>query len=611
MATESFLSRFSRRFHGARSDGITAGVTGGLLAAPAALVLLATSPLLPMVWDEGDALDRADAIRGWFSAVASPERSPRPLTVEGIHRGWPFTTTREGHPAFYGLVIALGHELAPRGLDPLTRYRFGPMLLFALACGGLAAKVARHLGPLAAAAAVPGILLQPRLFAHAHFASFDGPLTACWLLTWSALPENRPRLPASHRLPTVRLLLCGTALGLTMACKASGLLAVVPVVFSLALVFGRRAYLPISIVTAAAVTVFYAVNPPLWAHPVSGLVRFFDLNLNRAAQPGLNISIWFGGRMYNLDHPLPWYNTLLWTAIAVPLPILTFFLIGTARVLTSRSRRRAGGILGLFWLALILARAVPGTPPHDGIRQFLPSFGILGIIAGIGLSDTYRWYRLVIRRRGPERPLRDGTRGMSTEKSARFPNAGSARSPSEKPRPAAAVLAIVLALFYLAPGYALVIYTPQWLSFYNSLIGGTGGAARAGFEATYYWDSLDDEVIRWLGDRTSHNEAVFLATYPRWNLRRLQAWSRIDWQAASAPEQAAWYVVQNRPSGWSEIDRRLFAEGAASFEKRIRRLGPASPVLLKVFSRQEYLKLRDAAPGRTRPQSPPQGLSPR
>lgn len=611
MSTEPFFAPSLRRFHRARSDGITAVLTGGILAALAALVLLVTSPLLPMSWDEGDALDRADAIRGWFSPVASPEHLPRPLTVEGIRRGWPFTTTREGHPAFYGLVIAVGHELAPRCLDPLTRYRFGPMLLFALACGGLAAKVARHWGPLAAAAAVLGILLQPRLFAHVHFASFDGPLTACWLLTWSALPENHPTLPASHRLPTVRLLLCGTALGLTMACKASGFLAVLPVVFSLALVFGRRAYIPISIVTATAATVFYAINPPLWAHPVSGLVRFFDLNLNRAAQPGLNISIWFGGRMYNLDHPLPWYNTLLWTAIAVPLPILTFFLVGTAWVLTCRSRRRGGVILGLFWLALILARAVPGTPPHDGIRQFLPSFGMLGVIAGIGLSGTYRWYRLVIRRRGSERPLRHGTQATSTVKSARFPYAVPARSPSQKLRSAAGLLGIILALFYLAPVYALVIYTPQWLSFYNSLIGGAGGAARAGFEATYYWDALDDEVIRWLSERTSHDEAVFLATYPRWNLRRLRTWNRIDWQAASDPEQAAWYVVQNRPSGWSEIDRLLFAEGTASFEKRIRRLGPASPVLLKVFSRREYLKLREIAPGRARSQSPPQGLSPR
>lgn len=606
---------------------MTAGATGFILATLAALVLVTTSTLLPMVWDEGDALDRADAIRGWFSAIASPELLPRPLTVDGLRQGWPFTTTREGHPAFYGLVIAIGREIAPIFLDPLTRYRFGPMLLFALACGGVAAKVARHWGPLAAVAAVSGILLQPRLFAHAHFASFDGPLTACWLLTWAVLPGDKPgdkpRLPASHRLPTIRLVLCGTALGLTMACKASGFLAALPVLLSLALIFGRRAYLPVLVVMAVAAAVFYAVNPPLWASPMGGLARFFDLNLNRAAQPGLNISIWFGGRMYNLDHPLPWYNTLLWTAIAVPLPILAFFLIGLALVLTSRSRRRSGVILGVFWLALILARAVPGTPPHDGIRQFLPSFGVLGIIAGIGLSNAYRWCRLMIVR-GSRRPLRDGPPPLclsalrpqrkdrpatSTMNSARFEYAIPVRSPSGKLRPAAGILAIILALFYLPPAYSLWIYAPQWLSFYNSLIGGAGGASRAGFEATYYWDALDDEMIRWLSDRTSHDEAVFLATYPRANLRRLRAWNRIDWETAVRPEQAAWYVVQNRPSGWSEIDRRLFAEGAASFEKRIQRLGPASPVLLKVFSREEYLRLREAAAAR--PHEPPKGLSSR
>ncbi|NMC20051.1 MAG: hypothetical protein GYA33_06475, partial [Thermogutta sp.] len=405
-----------------------------------------------------------------------------------------------------------------------------------------------------------------------------------------------------------------------------GFLAAIPVLISLTLIFGRRACLPVGIVMAVAAAVFYAVNPPLWAHPIGGLTHFFYLNLNRAAQPGLNISILFGGRMYNLDYPLPWYNTLLWTALVVPLPILVFFLLGLVFVFKSRSRRRAGIILGVFWLALILARAVPGTPPHDGIRQFLPSFGILGIIAGIGLSSTYRWCRLMIGRGRPRllprdgpallriealRPRRKDPPAASTRKLARFDYAIRARRACGKLRPAARILEIILALFYLAPVYSLMIYAPQWLSFYNSLIGGVGGASRAGFEATYYWDALDDEVIRWLSDHTSRDEAVFLATYPRGNLRRLRAWNRIDWNAAPSPEQAAWYVVQNRPSGWSETDRRLFAEGAASFEKRIRRLGLASPVLLKVFSREEYLKLREARPERTRPSPTPEGRSSR
>lgn len=609
-ALRHFAVSFRRVAH-ARS-GQAAGLTGLTLGVLAASVLMATSPRLPPVWDEGDALDRADAVRDWFAGFQSPDRFPRPLTAGGLRQGWPFTTTREGHPAFYGLVIALGRELAPSFLDPLTRYRFGPILLFAVACGAAGARVARNWGTLAAAAAVLGILLQPRLFAHAHFASFDGPLTACWLLTWAALPVNQCPLgrgtTASLRSTALCLILCGAALGLTMACKASGLLAAFPVMVGLLLIFGRRAALAIPIVVATASAMFWAVNPPLWLHPVEGLGRFLYLNLNRAEQPGLNIAIWFAGRMYNLDFPLPWYNTLLWTAIAVPLPILCFFLIGLIFVLGSHSHRRSGAILGAFWITLVIARAIPGTPPHDGIRQFLPSFGILGIVAGIGAVSAYRFLRLAIARRAREalRPFdlmilrfhtlrRRGRRAAPPPRRPCCDRPISAAATSLKHRPMFGILQLALTLFYLSPIYSLVVYAPQWLSFYNCLIGGVGGASRAGFEATYYWDALDGDVMRWLRDHTSDGETVFLATYPRANLRRLRAWNRIDWEPAPHPEQAAWYVVQNRPSGWGEIDRRLFAEGVASFEKRVGRLGAASPVLLKVFSRQEYGRLRQAA----------------
>ena len=61
--------------------------------------LLLTSPGLPMVWDEGDAIRRAEGIARWFGE----ER-------RGIAADWQYTTRREGHPAFYGIVIAADLE---------------------------------------------------------------------------------------------------------------------------------------------------------------------------------------------------------------------------------------------------------------------------------------------------------------------------------------------------------------------------------------------------------------------------------------------------------------------------------------------------------------------
>jgi len=576
-----------------------------------ALLLLATSPSLPMAWDEGDALDRADAIREWFASWASPRGEVSPRKASPIRKGWPFTTTREGHPAFYGLVIAAGRAIAPDFLDPLSRYRLGPILLFALACGTVTAKLSQRWGTFAAIAAVLAILLQPRLFAHAHFASFDSPLTACWMLTWAALPFGAERrCSASHATQHrfhASALVCGVCLGLTMGCKASGWLAVIPVAVSQLLTYRRRFLLPLVAVLAIADATFIAVNPPLWHTPLAGFAHFFYLNLHRSAQPGLNISILFAGRMYNLDYPLPIYNTFLWTMIAVPLPLLAFFAAGLVFLLASRSHRRWGAVLILFWITLVLARAIPGTPPHDGIRQFLPAFAILGIIAGIGLSTVLRWSRMLIRRRAiyaipREIFIRLCRRSPFQAWPGESPSSNASLSCPIHPhhdrlfRQGQQILtnciSLAILIFYCLPAYSVYIYTPQWLSYYNVLIGGLSGAERAGFEATYYWDALDWEVMEWLNHQAGHGRSVYLSTYPQWNLRRLQEWRWAVWKDASRPEDAAWYVVQNRPSGWTTTDGRLYQRGQAAFEKRIRRLGSSSPPLLKVFSRDEFLRWR-------------------
>ncbi len=135
---------------------------------------------------------------------------------------------------------------------------------------------------------------------------------------------------------------------------------------------------------AVAVATFFFLNPPLWQHPIEGLATFFRLNFDRAAQPGLNISTQFFGRMYNLDHSLPWYNTLVWTAVTVPVGILLLGLIGVAAVIRHWRDDSAGMLLLANWLVLLVVRALPGTPPHDAERLILPSFAFLAALAGVG-----------------------------------------------------------------------------------------------------------------------------------------------------------------------------------------------------------------------------------
>ena len=495
------------------------------VAGVCAVLLTATSPELPMVWDEGNAIGRA----------------------EGIWRGeWLYTTQVEGHPALYGILIATGQRLADGWLEPLDAARFGPMMLFATAAGAMFYRVWREYSAAAAIGATAALLLLPRMFAHAHFASFDGPLTSCWILAWAAFA------------PAVRnwrwAVVWGIALGMTLSCKATGWIAPLPFVVWAAAYRDRAAGKALAVGLPVAVATFFALNPPLWQAPIAGCGTFFQLNLNRAADPGLNIWTWVLGRMYNLDHPLPCYNTLLWTVVTVPVGILLVALIGVGSTLRRCRRYPAGTLILANWLVLLIVRAIPGTPPHDGVRQFLPSFAFLAVLAGVGFATVLGW---------------------TTQRWANNVRARVATSSA-------------IVLLFAGSAASLVWYTPQWLSYYNLLIGGLPGATAAGMEPTYYWDGLDRSVIRWLHANTTENEAIRFGASSAENLALLRQWDVIRRPAGvDAPEHFRWYVMQRRPSGYRPVDSWLIENETPAHQKLIRDVP-----LVEVYSYEQYQRSR-------------------
>lgn len=537
-----------------------------------AVILLATSPLAPMVWDEGDAIARAARI---------PD-------------AWHYAVTREGHPALYGWLIAAGRAAAPRWMSPLAAARLGPILLLAIAAGAMYYRMARQWTLVAAAGAVGALVLMPRLFAHAHFASLDGPLVSCWILAWATMPVSAPLAPsmaprgrrsdqggwaaeasgAANQPVSVswpetigRILLFALALGMTFSAKATGWLLPIAVAAWAAAYRDRRALGALLLAVPLAVLVFVALNPPIWAQPIGGLLRFWELNLNRGANPGLNISTQFLGRMYNLDHPLPWYNTLFWTAVTVPVGLLALALVGGISAIRFRRDDPAGMLLVANWLVLVVVRALPGTPPHDAERLFLPSFAFLAALAGLGSHCAVQW----------------------TGQACRA-------------RPARRTVAAAIVLAYLGAATSVVWYAPQWLSYYNLLIGGLRGAERLGMEPTYYWDGLDRETIAWLNTHTAEGEKIAFGTCSRDNLRWLQTWGILRHPThPDAPGRYRWYVFQRRPSGYLPEDRWLMAHARPVFIKMIRSVGwgpwQLDVPLVEVYDYADYLRAKQRIAG--------------
>lgn len=473
-----------------------------------ALLLVATSPAMPLVWDEGDTIDRAEAI------------------AEGV-RPWPYTTEREGHPPLSGLLVAAGHAIAPAGLDPLTSYRLGPILLFSVASGVLFYRLRRDYRLWIVAIVAVGVLLtMPRMLAEAHFATLDGPVTACWLLAWAAFRSARANRWWSPLL--------GLALGLTLAAKFTGWLAIAPLAAWVILYRDRRGAIALAVAVPLALAVFIMLNPSLWSDPLGGLRTFFALNLNRADNPGLNITTQFFGRLYNLDHPLPFYNTLVWTLITVSPMSLVLAGVGLVASVRRWCSDPSSMLIVLNWATLILVRATPWAPPHDGIRLFLPSFAFLAALAGVGAG-----------------------RGLYRE---------TLFAPDDEKIVAQGWARVTIGIALVMGTVDAISYFPHGLSFYNRLVGGLRGAVALGMEPTYYWDGLDRPALDWLAENTGGDEKVAFASAPPRNLELLKRWGLLA-KLPSDPGRFRWYVLQCRPSAWQPVDRWLIENAQPSYQR--------------------------------------------
>jgi len=516
------------------------------VAVACAVGLLATSPGLPITWDEGNAIWRSQGIQRWVGLLVAGDGGQRqldPLSAEGIAEYWRYTTQIEGHPAFYGIVIAAARWMSHVWLGPLESSRFGPILLFGLAAGVMFYRLAADYSIAAASGGVAALVLLPRMFAHAHFASFDGPLTSCWILAWAAFA------PAQNSWRWT--LLFGVALGMTLSTKATGWIAPLPFLASTLIYRDRRAAKTLAVGAPVALVTFLLLNPPLWHDPFQGWMTFFGMNLNRG---GFNISTQFFGRMYSLDHPLPWYNTLVWTGITVPLGILLLMGVGVVVVLRRWRDHRAGMLLLLNGLLLLIVRALPWAPPHDGVRLFLPSFAFLAALAGVGCAS-------VISRAARRRRLAVGG----------------------------------VVLLYAGSASSLFWYAPQWLSYYNLAIGGLSGATALGMEPTYYWDGLDRSVLDWLDRHTGPDEKVCFGAASAENLAIMRRWGTLAVEfRPDAPGAYRWYVIQHRPSGWQPPDRWLVEHAEPAYRKVIRRggWGPwrLDVPLVEVYAYEQYVR---------------------
>jgi 4-amino-4-deoxy-L-arabinose transferase-like glycosyltransferase len=543
-------------------------------------LMVLTEPRLAIVWDEGFTLGREARIRDWFKAVANPQAfvaawvppapasdlvqadgSKPPGRAEVDTRAklfspkviawfWPFAREEpHGHPPFYAIEGLIGDWLVP-SWAVLPRARLGPMLAFSLTGGAIFGFVARRFGVWAGALAAASWAFQPNLFGHGHYATVDALLTSLWvgaILTFAWAVERNGRSPGWGWV-----ILFGVLCGWAADSKLTGWFLPLPFFVWSLLYRDRRGWLTLLVGGLVAVVVLFAFNPCWWVEPVSGVERFFRSNLTRGRT--VPIQVEFLGKIYDTPkESLPWYNTLVWTVLVTPMGFLILGLVGavvgvwraTSELVarpTGRSssplppgpspggrgeeeRQESPGpfavLAALHWGFLLALRAMPHTPGHDGVRLFLPAFGVLAVLGGLGAAVVVgqwgRWGKALV------------------------------------------VGAIIEGIASVA------VMMPVPLSYFSPVVGGLPGAASLGMEPTYFWDGLSDEAIDWLNAKTPPGRSVQFATFPTsWLYLKQTGRLKVPLTPIDR-EKPKWLVLQNRPGAFRPFERELFDKGQPAF----------------------------------------------
>jgi hypothetical protein len=411
-----------------------------------------------------------------------------------------------------------GDLLAPAWQD-LPRARLGPILVFSITAGVIFHFSVLRWGYWAGAMAAGAWAFQPNLFAHGHYAAFDGALSSVWVLAivFYVRAIKPAASPWARWCWTVGF---GLIVGCALASKLTGWLLPLPFLAWAGMYRSRQGFKTIFAGLIIAIAFLYAIVPPWWGDPIDGLVRFFKANLTRSQT--IPMRVLFLNAAYETPiESLPWYNALVWTVLVTPPGILVAAAVGFWPALRSWRSEPIPILIAGHWAFFIVLRGLPHVPGHDGVRLFLPAFGVLALQSALGarfLLDRYgRWAKALI------------------------------------------VASLLEGIF------AIVVMMPVPLSYYSPIVGGLPGATALGMEPTYYWDALNPDARKWLTEHTPAGRTIQFAMFPRSfiYLRRIGELPRqlfpID------PGEPQWVVLQNRPGAFSELGRALVARGHPAY----------------------------------------------
>ncbi|HEX2698325.1 MAG TPA: hypothetical protein VHM28_11510, partial [Anaerolineales bacterium] len=398
----------------------------------------------PLFYKYADALGYAYTPANWFSGHFDLNQSYGPSGDDHKNRG----------PAYLLLAREPVYLIEKFNINTDDAWHLVNFLAFLLGVYFLYKLCERFVSPWAAFSALALFLFQPLLWGHAFINPKDPPflvfLSGSVYLGFRMVDQLVELKDSPGRQSFLQILLPAFFLGITTSIRILGPLAGLLVVgYFLIRRPARQTLLWMIFYALLSIAVMFATWPYLWESPL----RFLQVSQFMSDNPTV-LNVLFGDQLYRAyDLPrryLPFY--LFFTLTEFVWPLFVLGLIAAYRKLKKDFQRSVQAGLILAWFVIPTAYVIFRNPPNfDGMRHFLFILPPIFVFAGFAFDLLF-------------------------EKVSR------------------AWINVLILAATLAPGVAGIIQLhPYEYAYYNSFIGGTGGAFQ--HYETEYWLTCYKEAV--------------------------------------------------------------------------------------------------------------------
>ena len=451
-------------------------------------VVLTQGDEVGYAWDEAYYYEPGVQAAEWLGKLMA---GLEVFNSEAIYRHWGMIPE---HPSMLKWLTGIGLIVFDQPGNELWAIRWPIAIVFGLTLALIYVLGRRYSGPIPGLIAALVYLTMPRVFGHAHFASYETPLIFMTLLMVYCFLKG---LDSAWWA-----LITGIATGLLLATKINGLFLPVPLVVW-AHIYARRRYVSnlFSMITVGPIVMVLAW-PWLWTDTINHFLQYLSFHVNHQVT-----AVFYQGQLYGanpaaVDLHAPISYPLIMTLITLPIPTLVLILAGLVHAFI-KPHRRPLTVLYFMMAAISFAVACgPSTPRYDGVRLFLPAFPFLALLAGAGAYSLMNMLAL------PFYKLKKSNLPLYNKRLR--------------------VIGYSIALLVIATGlYNGVRFHPFYLSYFNEITGGLEGAQDQGYEVTYWGEAINNKVLNEL-NRMPAGSSIKPLAYHSLCLDHYQQWGLLD-----------------------------------------------------------------------------------